>query len=258
MRHFPEGGIEFVIVTRVLLVFGLLALAVIRETQRPLVLLALSGVLWVDYLLTLGWAVQMAMDIEELQEGVSNSGAAPNNHRLLTIVLAALPSLFALLILAPWPERVWGVSTTREAIMSVLMPTLIVLYGLTVIVAAVALRRVDLGSLVWTALLLVPVLHLWALNRIVAHLGRRLKDISPAPKEGADDDGPNVSIVLADITWLLAVLPWIYITIQVARNVITSRLTPTCGTLLVGLFVVAQVAAMEGVQRRFVETVRRL
>ena len=50
-RSFPEGSIEFVVITRVLALLLLAALAIVPGIQRPAVLVALALVLWVDYLL---------------------------------------------------------------------------------------------------------------------------------------------------------------------------------------------------------------
>jgi len=67
-RAFPDGSIEFLLVTRLLVVFLLLGLAAMRESQRPMVLMALAVVLMADYAIMIWWSLQTVADLDCLGE----------------------------------------------------------------------------------------------------------------------------------------------------------------------------------------------
>ena len=99
-RVFPEGTLEFTIITRVLALLMLMALAVVSGLQRPLVLMALGAILWVDYALLMWWAIEVASDLQ-LLSGAPDA-AAHSTRRSRIWLQAVLPSIAALVALMPW------------------------------------------------------------------------------------------------------------------------------------------------------------
>ena len=101
-RYFPEGSLEFLVATRVLAVVLLLAMVVMHDVQRPVILTALIGVLWFDYVLIVWWAICMTLDLDLLAG--QNPTASETAARGWVIGLkACLPSVAAAFGLATWP-----------------------------------------------------------------------------------------------------------------------------------------------------------
>jgi hypothetical protein len=110
-------------------------------------------------------------------------------------------------------------------------------------------------------LFLIPIVHWFALHRLLSSLDARLKEAaSRRGQPGTSGEANTVTIALADVTWVLSVLPWaIMLVVSLVRGGWPGgRVMPVCGTLIASVFVVADLAAMEGIQRRFVALVRKL
>lgn len=261
-RFFPEGSIEFVIVTRVLALLLLLALAIVRGTQRPAVLLALVVVLWIDYLLTLWWAVQLATDLNALFGDTPPPADVLRRRRIRAAVLAALPATAALLILAPWPHFVLS-EASRTAVTRVTVPALCGLFVVSMFVAHGALRRIELGPPPWTLLLLIPVVHWLAVHRLLISFGAELRQRLQAPGRPATGaPGPGPAVRLADVTWVVTMVSWGIALIFILRGgqwprTLPGSVLPIGATVMAALFWVADVAAMENVQRQFVALIRK-
>jgi hypothetical protein len=257
-RVFPEGSLEFTIITRVLALILLMALAVVGGTQRPLVVVSLTVVLWVDYALLVWWAVQVAMDLEEV---VNRPAEDTPGRRAIIGIQAVLPSVAAVAALAPW-----GRMLATSAVGSVApLRSLPIVAGLAFLVLLVpayrALRKIGVGSPLWTGLLLVPILHWFALHRIAADLDRRIDGQLRTMGQEKASRRPGMALAVADVTWVLSVLPW---AIVVAYSLIRGwpsggafKLGPVCGTALAALFAIANLAALEGVQRQIVTLIRK-
>lgn len=272
-RSFPEGTLEFLLVTRLASVFLLLALGVMREAQRPMVLVVLAIVLLVDYALMIWWAVQMAVDLNMLcgrPDGSSapqtealnsdaDTGADPCGPRqpvALVALLACLPAIILCLTLAPWPELVLAHRTLPAALTRVLLPVAGVLFLITLVLGYRALRRIRLGPPLWTVLLLVPFVHWFAMHRLLGHMRTRLETYQRGRGE-TPTEGPILAVPIADVSWFLAVVPWVIVAgLRLAKG-LWSNYFPPCGAALVALFAVADVAAMEGFQRHFTAVLRR-
>src|SRR5437868_8574771 len=63
---FPEGTLEFLVVTRVLALLLMGTLIIVPSTQRPAVLVALAAVVWADYALLTWWLVHVSADLHDL------------------------------------------------------------------------------------------------------------------------------------------------------------------------------------------------
>ncbi len=263
-RFFPGGSIEFVIVTRVLALLLLLALAVVPGTQRPTVLLALAGVLWIDYLLIIWWAIQVTTDLDALFADPPPSADVLRRRRIRAAILGALPATAALVILAPWPSFVLPSEPARAAtIRMVLIPLLGVLFVALLVPAHRALRRIQLAPPRWTLPLLIPIVHWFAMHRLLIHLHARLRLRSQERgMPTTDDPGPAPAVILADLTWVLSILPWgILLVVVLLRGEWPSGVlysaVPSCGTAVAALFAISDLAAMENVQRQFVALIRK-
>ena len=223
-RFFPEGSIEFLVATRVLALLLLLALLIVgkREMQLLAAVVALTGVLWLDYALIAPWP----MLLRYYQPGL-------------------LPG---------------------EAFVTVGRGMLVVLFIVLAILAQRALQRIRLGRPLWTLLLLIPVVHWFAMHRLIVGLEARIREHeqtdSPEARDQAADSG-TLAIALADVTWVLAVLPWGHVVIfPLAQGnwpaEFPQAAAPFCGVPLAAVFAVADLAAMERVQRQFTATLRKL
>lgn len=278
-RFFPDGSIEFLLVTRILAIFLLLALGVVRESQRPMVLMALAVVLLLDYVLMVWWGVQTVVDLECLIEQSGNHPATPREscgtlayatpgatsadlhwRRLKAALSACLPAVAVFVALAPWPEFAISHSPARAAVMRVLLPAAGAAFIVLLLVGQRALQKIRMGPPLWTALLLVPFVHWFAMHRLIGHLRARLDRYRQTRGE-QPGDGPRLAVPIADATWVLAVLPWAVLAVRgmpQQPEMSWQDFVPPCGAILTALFAVADVAALEGVQRQFVTALRRL
>jgi len=256
-RFFPEGSIEFLLITRVLALLLLAALAVISSPQRPAVLVALAFLLWVDYVLMLWWVIQLATDLDDLFQEVPPNPNVAHRRRTRTALLAVLPSVAAVLLLAPWLDVLNAFhpsSLFRETLPRVMLPVLGSLFIIFVFIAQYALRRIRLGPALWTLLLLVPVVHWFAMHRLLSPLQKRIQERYGERDDasGHPEQGPSISLILADVTWLLSILPWGIVIVLALQDCSWSPVVPLCGTMLASVFAVADLAAMERLQRQFV------
>jgi hypothetical protein len=139
----------------------------------------------------------------------------------------------------------------------------IVLFVVLVLVAQRAMQRIRLGKPIWTALALIPGLHWFALHRIAAGLEARIDQYTqPTPSESAPRSPSSVAMAAADATWVLCMLPWLVVLVlSVARGWpggFPGSAFPFCGMLLAVVFGIAELAALERVQRHFTRLIRRL
>jgi hypothetical protein len=257
-RFFPEGSIEFTIITRVLALILLLALAVVSGTQRVPVLLALSMVLWADYMLTLWWLIQMASDLNALAAASPPSAAELSRERLRIGAMVTLSATAAFLMLAPWP----AVAPARPPLGFVartLPIAMYVVYPITVVLAWRSLRTLALNRPGRTFLLLVPIVHWIALHRLMGDLEARLKHgADEKPHDTGSSSGDlSTMLIAADVVWVLGVLPWLVLYVLALAGGDLSRIGLVCATMLSGLFAVIDLAAMESLQRRFVGALRK-
>lgn len=259
LRYFPEGNIEFLLVTRILMVLILLALAAFAASQRAIVLLGLCMVFWVDYALVLWWLVQVSGDTLDLAEGREVSIYDSRRDRRRAGVLVVLPAAAAVLLAAPWPAMAIDRAATREAVVRIALPALGFAYVAMLPLALRVLSRKQVGGLVWRLLLLVPVLHWFALHRVLRTLDGRIRSLRQrSGSNGEEPESSLVAIPLADVTWFLAVVPWSYVLVRSMLDQQWSRLLAPCGAALVAVFAIADVAALEGVQRQFHHLLRRI
>ncbi len=264
-HHFPEGSLEFLVATRVLGLVLLLSLLVVTDIQRPVVLSVLVGVLWCDYALALWWAIQTSLDLDLLA-----GRPAPTGKRWVLGSKALLPSIVVACAIAPWPSayiligrivpslaRQGGVhSETYEGLSLVGYAAAAVLFLVFAAIAYRVLRRIGLARAPWTALLFVPGAHWFAMHRIAVGLHHRIEE-KPADRAGAESPLTlAAAMALADVTWALCVIPWLALFVVAMVRGWPSVWLPFCGMLLAAVFAVADLAAIERVQRHFVQRVR--
>lgn len=261
-RVFPEGTLEFSIITRVLALMMMMALAVVGGTQRPVVLVGLLGVLWIDHVLLLWWAIQVAMDLRFVSGKAQADGSARVRARVAFV--AALPSVAAVAALMPWEGLITLLKGTRpESGLWMAVPVgAAVAFFAMLVPASRALRTIELGSSGWTVLLSIPLLNYFALHRIAGGLDVRIREqLRGRGLQESDETGPSAALIAADVTWVLSVLPWlVVIGVAVIRGWPVSsafKAGPVCGTLLAAVFAIANLAALESVQRRIVTLIRK-
>ncbi len=258
-RLFPEGTLEFTIITRVLALMLLMALAVAGGAQRPFVLAALVGVLWIDYALLIWWALQLAGDLNDLT-GVSVPTRSAQ-RRDLSRAVVLLPSVGIAVALIPW-STLLSFFDLSSGLAKVLTGVGAVGFLATLVPAYRALKSSQVGSPLWSALLLFPVLHWFALHRVAAGLDRRVRQGLiergiPAEKHR----NPSVVLLLSDFSGVLGLAPWVaVVVVSVYRGWPSGgmfKVAPVCGTILAALFAIANLAALEGIQRQFVTLLRK-
>lgn len=261
-RVFPEGTLEFLIITRVLALMMMMALAIVGGTQRPTVLIGLIGILWIDYALLLWWVVQVAMDLRFV------AGESPDDAqaglRARVAVTAILPSIAAAMALLPWDGVVLVITGARhEGTLLTILPVIAAVGFIALLFPAYrALRSIGLGSSVWTVLLLIPVLHFVALHRIAGGLDVRIREqLRGRGLRDEDMRSASASLIAADVIWVLTMLPWAaVVVIAISRGWPVGgafKIGPICGTLLAAVFSIANLAALESVQRQIVALVRK-
>jgi hypothetical protein len=254
--HFPEGSIEFTVVTRVLALLLLASLIVFPAAQRPTVLTALAGVVWLDYVIVIWWVVQMACDMNDLFAGAPIPAHVARRRRMLEGLKIVLPSLALLALIAPWPMLLIPRAAARAATMQVLVPVLLLLFCGLAIVSVRAIRRLGLAKGFWSVLLLVPLVHWLAVHRVLHTLASRLA--KPAVEHGQTISQPRtagsgVLLILAIVCWA----SWIAL-LWTDQSGAALRAAQGLSVLLGALFAVTDVATMEGLQRQFVTVLRKL
>ncbi len=256
-RVFPEGTLEFAIITRILALLLLMALAVVGGTQRPLVLVSLAIVLWADHVLLTWWALQVAMDLRLVTD---ESAYDSPGWRAKIAFKVVLPSIAAVVALAPW-GKVVSIVTGGVGLPSWVPLAAAIAFVLLCLPAAGALREVNMGSLPWAVLLLVPIVHWFALHRVATSLHNRISQQLQARGIENQPQSPRFALAIADTTWVLSVLPWaVMVGYSLARGWSAQgvfKLGSVCGTFLAALFAIANLAALETVQRQIVMLLRK-
>lgn len=281
-RFFPEGCLEFLIATRALALVVLLSLLLLRQAQRPLLLTGLVGILWVDYALTLWWMVQTAMDLVlyAARQGRTLPGASSGTEttmferrrdRRYVALQVMLPSIVAAVLLAPWLQFLDIISpglqaSTAGTVLRWVNPVLGVVFVVLVVAAQRPLRKIGIASGPWTVALMIPLLHWVALHRLTIMLENRIETCRGRPagnSDGTASRGTPLSVALADALWVIMVFPWLgFLVLVVVQGRWPENLPwtmlPFCGTLLAALFAVADLAALERVQRHHVALLAKM
>lgn len=259
-RVFPEGTLEFMIITRVLALAFLIALAIVSGAQRPFVLIGLAGVLWADYALLVWWLLQLSRDLRLVRGEALSADDAAREVRASIVVL--IPSAAAAVALLPWGPAL-SFFGLRSSLIAGTIPTVAaILFVVSLVPAYRMLRDARFSSPIWTFLLLVPILHLPASQRLAGQLGEAVREQLRARGEKPQSlHKPTAAMAVADITWVLTMLPWlVMIGVSLTRGWQSGGLFtagPVCGTCLAGLFAISNLAAMEAIQRQMVLLVRR-
>ncbi len=262
-RFFPDGTLEFVVVTRVLAVLLMVLLFVVRRTQQAPVFLGLCGMLWIDYLLTLFWIIQLATDLRSLSSDPSTGTPDSSASRVRTLLVMALPATLAFAVVAPWPQLILSPGPMQAAVTRLLIPALALAFLLSLTMAYRRARGLALGSAVWSFVILVPLLHWLGIHRLLGGLHDRMARFS-GRQASAEDSGAGVSATAADVLWIITILPWLLLILLTvvqgagAAGAMTHRVVPVCGAMLFGLFSAVDLAAMEKLQKRFVRLIRSL
>lgn len=282
-RFFPDGSIEFLVITRVLMVLLLVALIVFlsRQIERSATLIALLGMLWLDHVLVLWWAVQMVGDLalvaEKFGPAAGAGGASPNpitgswsgQQRTRLTVRACLPGTFAVLSLgllvgAPLLSVFLRMQLSRSALGIACLGA-----GAAFIVllpfAQRAVQQIRLGAPRWTFFSLIPLLHMLAVHRLARGIEgqvRRLDQQRPPADPVIQEESSRLPSAIAEVTWFLAVVPWAIVAVVMLTRGEWPRgwagtLPTCCGLLATTLLVVADTAALEHVHRRYVALIRR-
>jgi len=272
-QFFPEGSIEFLLVTRVLALLLLLALMLMR-LQRSAISVALVTVLWVDHAIMLWWLLQLAMDLAAISaQNVSDESVKPvqqHASRWRVAFLIMLPTILAAAILAPWPAMLHNVLTSSsDSLFGILItyriPILAVAFVASILMAQRVVRKIQLEPFVWTVLMFIPGFHWLAIQRLSKHLRHRIVACQTLGVDKTIDKAAKatpLAMTIADATWVLMILPWAAVVVFVLA---TGRwpkefpqvMMPSCGILVAAGFAVANIAALESVQRQFVDYLRR-
>lgn len=260
--YFPEGSIEFFLVTRVMLILLLLTLVVVAQQHYAHVLLALAVMLWTDYALAFGWAVQMTTDLDAIRRPITADQAY--RRRLRSIVVGLLPSIPFFLLISPWPNLLSEVASERISLWRIAVPIMVSSYIVLLFLAQRVLRDLGVGSIVHRCILLVPLLHWFALYPWMLQFDRELNRLAEEKNDPhLTRSGPGAAISLSRFSWFLGILPWMFL--LPARmfgvpwlNGSLFMAAAVCSLLFTCVFAVADTAAMENVQRKFVTLIRHL
>lgn len=280
-RFFPDGSIEFLVVTRVLMVLLLVALIVFisRQLERSATLVTLAGVLWLDHVLVLWWGVQMVCDLGLLQDkrGLANvEGETPwpqaamcsDRERRWLAVRACLPGTVVLASVAlaagtPVLSVFLRMSLSGPALGAACL-FLGAAFVLLLPFGQRALQRIRLGPPFWTFFALIPLVHMFAMHRVARSLEDRMRKLdqqSAASAPQAEQEPGSPAGAIAEVAWFLAVAPWVIVAAVMLTRGEWSRgwagsVSTCCGVLATMILVIADTAALEHVHRRFVALIR--
>lgn len=262
-RFFPEGSLEFVVVTRILVILLMLMLMIVKGTQAPFILLVLFGTLWIDHMLTLSWTVQLATDLSAFtEETLPNTGQTPVGVGK-ALLIVSLPITLAFAAIAPWPEILLPAGAARQAAGGILKPLLGLASVAGLFPAFRQARRLQLGSAVWMVAYLLPLIHWVGIHRLLSPLDKKILERFRS-RPASDESGPGAVAAAADVLWIISVLPWLVAAIlalsrgSLASSGTAGQLTYVCGAMLFGVYSIVDLAAMEKVQRRFLRLIRSL
>jgi hypothetical protein len=230
------------------------------------------GVLWCDYALVLWWAIQVRLDLDLV------AGGQPSCPRRWALALKAfLPSIVAACVLAPWPSAYGFAARIMPGLAAQGGPQSSAYHRLSLIgfaIAAIAfvafailayraLQGIRLGKPLWIVLAFIPGIHWFAFHRIAADLGTRIQEQQAQRTPDKPQPTGSTSMAAADVTWALCALPWLLVVmITIIRAWPGSggqgpiAVLPFCGMLMAAVFAIADLAALERVQRQFVPLVR--
>jgi hypothetical protein len=263
-RYFPEGSIEFTIITRVLIFLGLLASASVgTERIRYYFLVATCGALWLDYALTLWWLIQVHADLRQFEPSEQADASRSVPSRAWTLIISLIPSIIFFLIITPWPLLLVGSFETRGMIYRFVLPILALALIAAIVLAQKVLQRIEVKPALWRFLILVPIIHWLALNRLIFVLHRKISQKSGLQTGEINEDAPHTAVVLADITVPLAIFLWmIPLALWISRGVWPGHplitILPIGGTIFLSVALIAELAAMEHVQNRFHKWLEKL
>ena len=260
---FPEGTIEFNLVTRIGAIGMMGAFAVLPENQHILIANGLVGALWIDFLLMIGWTVQLGSDLETIIHRPEEPARQAHRRSLFCFLWAALPTIPAMLILAPWPEVIIRNEASRVSLMRILDPVLGVCFMVSLALAMRAVKRLQLAAGGWIFLWFFPVLHLLALHRIIKATQTRIQrhrlDTGLGPDERHLMGG---SLIAADLLWLSSLVPWLILTLKswqdsafIVRPMGTILII--AGTVMFAILSAVQLSLMERLQQQFLGLIHR-
>jgi hypothetical protein len=261
-RFFPEGSLEFVVVTRVLSLLLMLGCLIVQGPLRPLATLALCTVLWIDYVLTQSWFVQLSTDLDTFSRDPSPTCEELSARRRRISLFMVLPATLLFAFVAPWPAAVLPAGSIRATAERIIAPACGLAAVLSLWPSLRTARNLQAGSSLWSCATLIPLLHWLGIHRLLNHMDRRICDLLYPQGRPPSDSGPSLAAAAADTLWIITVLPWLLaIGLLIVRGgaaieQTTFRLTMACGSLLYGLFSVIDLAAMENVHRRFIRLIR--
>lgn len=241
---FPHGTIEFIMVTHALTLLLLVVLPVVRSTQRPMVLLALAGMLLADYLLTLWWVVQMEADAALLAEPGAAGGIGPERRRRIgRWMVMAIPGTLALAAMGA------GQVSTPQMAVGLAVASLVTL---VIIRLRFAPGIATSGWAGW--LVLIPLLHFPAVHRFAFEIEERIRAARAPGAGAAEEPGSPVVRVLAGVLWVLTAAAWIGVAVRWRMGltwpeVLPSLLLPIGGVLFAMPLAVADIAVLEHAQR---------
>jgi hypothetical protein len=220
----------------------------------------------------LWWAIQLRLDLDLLA-----GGQALPVRRWSLAIKAFLPSAVAALTLAPWPSAYgWVVkvvpglaaqggphSPAYQRLCLIGFIVAAVAFVVLVLLAHGTLQRYRVGKPLWTVLALIPGLHWFAMHRIAADLEIEIRERQTQRGHVAAPPAGSASMATADVTWALCAVPWLLvIVVSVVRawpgggGQGPIAVLPFCGMLMAAVFAIADLAALERVQRQSVLLVR--
>jgi hypothetical protein len=261
-HFFPEGNLEFTVVTRTLMFLLLLIMLVVPERIRFYSIMMFAAVFFADYLLSLWWSIEIATDLNDLQSGQKATVEEKGRRRIAAVILDSLPCLFILLMVIPWARLIFSDPGSQQAVMRIAYPLLAVGLVAALILSMWMMRRIQMGPGLWGFLSLLPVLHWFALHRLISRFHQRLPQQNEGEKEADEVSAPGIALALADATWILSMLPWLAaLALGIWRGQwpgdLPFAVAPVCGTAMLGLFLIANLAAMEHLQKLFVSVLQK-
>jgi hypothetical protein len=259
---FPAGTIEFNLITRVLAVGTLGALAVMPESQHLLILNGLAGILWADFILLIWWTVQLGNDLITAIESPTEFRSWAHRRSLICAFWCILPTLPALLLLAPWAAFIIQNEALRAKTSAILIPVLAIGFVASLPFAVRAMRRLQLANTLWSFLWFIPILNLFVLHRIIKSTQNRIQHHRLEAGLRPDEHVMGASLIAGDVVWLLTLIPCAVVLLKRLQssefvNDPAGKALIVLATVLFAVFSIIQLALMERLQRQFLSVIVR-
>ncbi len=254
-RSFPDGSLEFVAAIRIVWILAFFAAPVIGGFLQVYATLAIGAVLLLDFGLVMTWLVRITADRDAwARRGTAeNPAGARSGASLTAIALIAQALLLAFLALS-FLRLPLEIVRTHPGVANTARWVLLAAYAVAAVATARSCRSAGLRSRASGILLAAPLLSWWALRRFARDVAAPMTNEVQVLKKPPHLSGAG--FVMADAAWLAALVVSVAV-VLLARNMgMHATWQNACSGILLAVAAIADVAALESVQRVYLGWLR--